>query len=167
MNEGKQFEKDFKASVPSDCYYQRFNDNALGFQMQQSQQRFTTQSPYDCILYRFPYLYCLELKSTKGKSLSFDGQSPNIKKHQVKNLVEASQHKGIKAGFIFNFRSCDNKTIFVPVREFIKVARSNGKKSVNVNEFDEHNSIALHSELKKVHYKYDIENLLFEIENGD
>lgn len=161
-NAGKEFEKDFKNSVPEDVYYMRINDNALGFNIQQSQQRFTTKSPYDALMYRCPCFFALELKSTQGKSISFGGKQPMIKEHQIKELAKASKHNGIKAGFVFNFRECDNKTVFVPIVEFIKIARSNGKKSININELNESNSVVISNTLKKVRYKYDIEKFMLD-----
>ena len=160
MNAGKEFEKDFRQSIPKNCYYRRFNDNALGFNIQASNQRFTTKSPYDSIIYHYPYFYALELKSTQGKSISFGGNSPMIKEHQIKELVKASHFEGVISGFVFNFRGCENRTIFVPVHRFLEIARNNGKKSVNVNEFNNDNSIEIPNKLLKVHYKYDINTFM-------
>ena len=51
-NVGKKFEVDFKASIPADTYYLRLHDSSIGFDIENSTQRFALKSPFDCILYR-------------------------------------------------------------------------------------------------------------------
>ena len=67
MNAGKQFEKDFKASVLDDQFYLRLND--AGGWSKSSDLRFTPSQLCDCLLFTRGTLYLLELKSHTGKSI--------------------------------------------------------------------------------------------------
>lgn len=60
-NMGKVFEKEFKESVPADCFLERYKDDTSGF--------YGVSNPADFRLYKFPVLILLELKTHKGKSL--------------------------------------------------------------------------------------------------
>ena len=128
MNEGKKFEQNFKKSVPKDVYYLRLNDSSIGFDIENSTQRFALKSPYDCILYSHGRMYCLELKSTNSRSISFNGSSPMIKKHQVESLIFANGF-GCISGFILNFRISGN-TYFLPIRQFLNHVDKAIKKSI-------------------------------------
>ena len=76
---------DFKASIPADTYYLRLHDSSIGFDIENSTQRFALlKSPFDCVLYRKGRMYCLELKTTLLSSVSYLGSSPMIKEHQIK-----------------------------------------------------------------------------------
>ena len=57
------------------------------------------------------YLYLLELKSTKGKSLSLN----NIRKNQVDDLMAASEYANIVSGLIVNFADVE-ETYFMPIK---------------------------------------------------
>ncbi len=155
-NVGKNFEKQFKDSVPNDIYYLRLTDSAIGFDVDKSTQRFAPKSPYDVILYKHPTMYALELKSTSGTSISFKGSSPMIKGHQIKHLRKASEH--CKAGFIFNFRKTAH-TYFVPIQIFDNITTSEGFNKKSVNEKDISNipeALLIKQKLKKVNFKYDV-----------
>lgn len=76
MNEGKRFENNFKKSVPKDAYYLRLHDSSIGFDIENSTQRFALKSPFDCLLYRKGRMYCLELKTVKDGGISYAGSSP-------------------------------------------------------------------------------------------
>lgn len=67
----------------------------------------------DFILFKSPYLFLLELKSTKANQFSTDEKI--IKQHQVDDLYEAQiKHKNIIGGFILNYRGRELKTKTVP-----------------------------------------------------
>lgn len=128
-NVGKTFEQQFKNSIPKGCYYLRLHDSALGFDIKNSTQRFSLQSPFDCVLYYNSTMYTLELKSTKGTSFSFDGASQMIKKHQIKEL-RLSKTYDIISGFILNFRTT-NHTYFLDIKDFDELISNLNKKSFN------------------------------------
>lgn len=104
-NEGKRFEEDFKNSVPADVFCYRIKDSS-NFQQ-------TTKNMCDFILFKSPYLWLLELKSTKANQISTDEKI--IKQHQIDSLYEAQiKHTFIKSGFILNYRGRELKTKTVP-----------------------------------------------------
>ena len=164
MNKGKIFENDFKDCIPSDVYWMKLQDAAIGFNIEESAQRFAPKSPYDLFLYRFPNMWCLELKSTAGTSISFDGKNPMIKKHQRKELMKAYE-KGCIAGLVLNFRKYP-LTYFVPIRVFEEFAGNTDKKSINVDDIQDmikNNGevpLLINQELKQVHYRYAVEVFL-------
>lgn len=156
MNEGKKFEQNFKASVPKDVYHIRLSDSAIGFDIENSNQRFSLKSLYDCILYRKPTMCCLELKSVKSGAISYSGSSPKIKPHQVKNLTVAALYK-CRSGFVFNFRNTGN-TYFVFIDAFNLFVSKSSKKSINEKDVKLIGTIIPCKKLK-VNYRYDLETL--------
>lgn len=154
QNEGKKFEIDIKGSVPEEVYYLRIIDPALSFgQGEASKTRFTPSNPFDCIMYCYPNLFLLELKSTKGTSISFKGSSPMIKEKQIAELQRGSKFKGIISGFLFNFRTTDN-TYFMPIDNFITFINSTDKSSINEKDIITNKAIVVKGELKRTRHKY-------------
>ena len=164
MNKGKIFEKDFQNSIPSDVYWKKLQDAAIGFNVEESQQRFAPKSPYDLFLYRYPNMWCLELKSTEGTSISFAGANPMIKKHQREELMKAYE-KGCIAGLVLNFRKYP-LTYFMPIQVFEEFAGNTDKKSINVKDIqdmienDVEVPILISQELKQAHYRYAVDRFL-------
>lgn len=159
MNAGKIFEQNFKKSIPDDVYYKRLNDSSIGFDIENSTQRFALKSPYDYILFYRGNMYCLELKSTKNKAISYAGSNPMIKEHQINELYKASTY-GCRAGFILNFRSIQN-TYFMRIEYFIYLRNSLNKNSFNENDFEIcANCIRIPSKKLKVNYRYDLTEML-------
>lgn len=151
-NRGKIFEEDFKNSIPDDVYYLRIKDQASGFG-QNNNLRFSARNPFDALMYCYPYLFLLELKSTKGTSFNFDGSSPMIKQHQIDELTKATQYKGIIPGFVFNMRKY-KKTYFLHINDFNKLVQSLNKKSINQNDIVNAGAIEVIGKIKRVRYKY-------------
>lgn len=164
MNAGKIFEKDFKDSIPESVYYKKLQDAAIGFNIETSQQRFAPKSPYDFILYQYPNMWCLELKSTEGTSISFNGKTPMIRPHQRKELMEAHEKRCI-AGFVMNFRKVE-QTYFVPIDTFEKFAESTTKKSINPGDIMKlmdglpRQPFCIQQQKKQVHYRYAVDRFL-------
>lgn len=157
MNTGKQFEENFKKSIPEDTYYLRLHDSSIGFDIENSTQRFALKSPYDSILYRKGRMYALELKSVKDGAISHAGSSPKIKEHQIKELIKASQY-GIIAGFVLNFRNTEN-TYFLPIAHFEFLRQNSTKKSFNEKDIEGISVKIPHRKLK-VNYRYDLTALV-------
>lgn len=152
---GKQFEKDFKDSIPDDVFYYRFKDGTAGFSGTKNENvRFQSKNICDCMLFHRGVLCLLELKTVKGKSFSFN----NVRDNQIKEL-EKSTYFGIIAGFIINFRDLE-KTIFIEVNEFIDMMNRSSKKSFNQDDLQFHKYTEISSKKLKVHYRYDIEKFL-------
>lgn len=157
MNEGKRFEENFKKSVPNDTYYLRLHDSSIGFDIDNSTQRFALKSPFDCILYYKGKMYCLELKSVKNGAISYAGSNPKIKEHQIKELIKANAF-GINSGFILNFRNTQN-TYFLPMAQFEFLRQTLDKKSFNENDVKGVSLLLPHRQLK-VNYRYDLAPML-------
>lgn len=169
-NVGKKFEDAWKSSVPEDVYYLRLHDSANSFNQNSSTLRFSMKSPYDCQLFdgKTRTLYCLELKSASGKSMSFerkkgDNKSANIKYHQIESLTKASQYVGMVVGFVMNFRFEDKDTeitYFQSITDFNKMIDSITKKSFNLIDLLKYNPIKIEQTKKKVNYTYNVEKFL-------
>lgn len=147
-NPGKQFEKDFYASVSEkeDLFVYRLKDDNLGFAK--------VKNPCDFILYKKPNIYLLELKSHKGKSIPFGA----IQSYQIESLYRFSNIDGVKAGFVFNFRDV-NETYFVKAVSVYHFYHERERKSFSLDWVKE-NGIAIPQELKRTRFKYHLCNLL-------
>lgn len=136
------------------------------------------RNPYDTIIFDGDYLFALELKSTKSKSISFSGSNPHIKEHQIEALLRASQYKDVISGFILNFRKPTNQTYFIHIDDlqyYMQLAKSQylhpykcrtGKKlnraSISLDICQEIGTEVL-SIKKKVNYRYFVKNLTDEL----
>jgi len=118
-------------------------------------------------------LYCLELKSTKQKSISFEVTSLKsqpkkmIHKHQIEGLMKFREYDYVVSGFVFNFRDEKNKiehTYFQNIDDFNIMVKSLDKKSFNENDLKKNKSLEIEGTLKRVNYIWDLGSF-FEIEN--
>ena len=116
VNEGKRFEQNWKSSVEEldDLWIYRLKDNAASFSGG-SNTRFASHNMCDYIMFDdyTRTLYCTELKSTKGTSVSLS----MIRENQIKELTEASKHM-LVAGFLVNFRNENNDNRIITIRVF-------------------------------------------------
>jgi recombination protein U len=169
-NVGKKFEDNWKASIPEDVYYLRLHDSANSFNQNSSTLRFSMKNPYDCQLFngKTRTLYCLELKSASGKSMSFerkrgDNKSANIKYHQIESLTKAAQYDGMVVGLVMNFRFEEQDTevtYFQSITDFNKMINNITKKSFNLIDLLKYNPIKIEQTKKKVNYTYNVEKFL-------
>lgn len=111
--------------------------------------------------------WTLELKSFNG-SCSFERTKTEkgiIHFHQIESLKNFSQYKNVYSGFILDFRKTDN-TYFLSILEWNQLADSISKKSFNENDLLSYcNPILINKKKLKVNYRYDIEQLLDNIES--
>jgi len=167
MNDGKVFENSFKESVPNDVYYLRLKDPASSFGDQgNSALRFSVSNPFDVLLFSNPFLFTLELKSTKGTAFSFKGKTPMIKASQIKGLTESSKFEGITSGLIFNMREPYNRTYFLHINNFNEFVKSTTKSSINEKDILAAGAIEIRSKLKVVKYSYYIREFINEIKES-
>lgn len=181
--EGKKFEKQWQDSYKySDHFYMRLKDSAKW--LQGSGSSFTPSNPCDSIQHTMPFLWLLELKSTKGTSISFnpyiEGESsPDkkpknkktnvmIKANQVKELRQAVKYQGVIAGFVVNFRErelktkiYDNETFFIHINDFWNFAVKTGKSGLN-REDCEQIGVRIEHEKLKSNYRYKINDFVNE-----
>jgi penicillin-binding protein-related factor A (putative recombinase) len=166
--EGKIFEQSIEQSCSDQSiFYFRVRDVNLPPDIRMRVK--LPQNKYDCLMFYKEHLFTIEMKSTKGKSVSFSESI--IKQHQIDNLMEASKYDGIISGFLFNFRTEGNPTYFVDIDSFIKykhIAENElehtykskvNKSSISLNICKEI-GVPVTSVLKKVKYRYYINSLL-------
>ena len=116
--EGKEFEKAVEQSaMEQGIFYFRVRDVMLPPDVRMRVK--LPQNKYDCLLFYKHYLFPIELKSTKAKSISFDESM--IKQNQIDNLIDANTYEGVIPGFLFNFRLDKPRTFFIHINDFEKV----------------------------------------------
>ena len=165
QNIGKKFEQSIIKSVPSNVGVIRLPDAAQSF-YRNSNLRFSRRNPFD-FLFWYPdglTLYALELKTVKGKSISFErtkDEKGEIHYHQIIGLDNFNKVGGCVCGFIIEFRELET-TIFLPINEFFKLQNAITKKSFNYNDLSENNInyIIINQRKLKTNYRYDIESFL-------
>lgn len=170
-NAGKQLEIDLKKSTAEqNIYFYRIKDVNPLFLKPNTK---VSQNDFDSFIYKYPNLFPVELKSTGQKSISFDNKI--IKKHQIQALKEADEHKGLIAGFIFQFREYDNFTVFVHIKDFLEIQYLSENKIIEHRFESKLNKssigldickevgIEIHNVKKSKHYRYYINKLLDEL----
>jgi len=169
-NVGKIFEDKFKESVPDYCLLIRLPDPPQAF-TQRKDTRFSHKNPFDYIMFdtNSRTLFCLELKSTKNKSISFENidtdeeQKRMIHRHQILGLKRCSEYRNITAGFLFNFRDENNnmeRTYFQSIEDFYSMVRKLDKFSFNEIDLILNNSIKIQGIKKRTRYIWDIDLFL-------
>lgn len=167
---GKHFENQFKASVPDYCLLHRLRDSAQSFN-QSNLTRFSWDNPCDFFMFdsMAHILYCLELKTTKQKYMSYEDiysdekQSKMIHKHQITSLRDFSKFENVTAGFIFNFRDEVHdmeRTYFQDIQSFLNMCRKINKQSFNEMDLILNGAIKIDGTKKRVNYKWDIDKFL-------
>ncbi len=155
MNSGKRFEQNFRKSIPKDTLYYRLKDNPSTWGS--DKLRFTTSNICDCIVYDGNYLLLLELKSTKGASLSFG----NIRNSQLKGLTEYGEYPNVVAGFIINF-SDKEECFFLEISKLVNFIESTTRKSIPI-EYVKEKGIKIGCIKKRTNYVYDVKKFLDDI----
>jgi penicillin-binding protein-related factor A (putative recombinase) len=169
-NPGREFEADIQQSCKDQgCFFHRIKDVYIPPDLRTRIQ--ITPNKYDFFIFK-DILIPVELKSGEGKNFSLSESI--IKSHQISSLLEAAQYDQIFPGLLFNFRSADNATYFVPIQEFViyqkvidgecdKVYKSKlNKSSIPIGIIDEI-GLRLKTEKKRVHWRYDIIDLVEQI----
>lgn len=174
-NEGKIFEEDIEVSCKKlKIFFSRNRDVYIPPKYRNEIR--VPKNKYDNLMFASGYQFALELKSTKQKSFSFSESI--IKKHQIDNLLEASTYKDVIAGFIFNFRSNDNRTFFVHINDFLEyknIAENNIKNHMYKSKINkssipfsicEEIGIEIGNKKKRTRYLYFIDTFISEIVNN-
>ncbi|MBU8803276.1 hypothetical protein KM871_00510 [Bacillus subtilis] len=114
-NQGKVFEANIeKSAADQKLFFYRIKDVNPMFLKRGAA---VSKNKYDCFLFFKGYLFPLELKSTKDKSIAF--REEIIKAQQIKHLKDATQYPNIIPGFLFQFREPENKVYFVHINDFL------------------------------------------------
>lgn len=172
VNTGKIFESAIKDSIPEHCLIIRLPDPPQAFS-KSNLTRFSHKNPCDYLCYNSHdgKLWCLELKTTASKSMSFENihddakESKMIHAHQTKALLEFSKFDGVVAGFLFNFRHFEGEpnyvetTYFMEANDFQRMCDKIGKKSFNECDVILNGGVKVRGDKKRVRYKWDVESL--------
>lgn len=145
-NIGKTFEQEFKECVPPDYYLYRLKDDTSGF--------YGVSNPCDYILFRSPYLFMVELKTHKGKSIPIAKIRPN----QIQGMEKATHYEGVYGGFLINFRELE-ETYYITVQDVIQFTQAEERKSIPVEWCRDH-GVKIEQKKKRVRYSYDLESWL-------
>lgn len=146
---GKKFEVDFNNSCE--------RVGKLSYRIKTRQTKFVGDNEIaDFILYDYPLIYFLELKSTKEKRLPFS----MIRANQLVGLRDIIRFKGVGAGVVVQFREPTYSHYYVPIT-VIEEAIIDGKKSLSIKHMQEDDRIIYipHTQ-KRVTVELDIETLL-------
>lgn len=159
---GKVFEENWKKSVPENIWIYRPPDAAQSFN-KSSNLRFSQKSPCDYMMYNGYNLFCLELKTVSGKSISFERTKKDkgeIHYHQIEYLKRCIQYSNIISGLIIDFRGTDN-TWFLHIKEWDMLINSITKKSFNESDLLSYSHPLLISKKKlQVNYRYDVDKFI-------
>lgn len=166
-NVGKVFEDSVKQSVPEHVLLIRLNDSPQAFK-KSNLTRFTPKNPFDYICFNTQTrtLFCLELKTTSNKYMSFediysdDEQNAMIHAHQTKGLLKYSIYPNVIAGFLFNFRLQESElTYFMEVNKFQKMCESINKKSFNIMDLVLYGAKKIEGTKKRTRWYWDLNDL--------
>lgn len=165
-NVGKKFEQDFSKSIPDYVLLYRLPDSAQSFGGGNSNLRFSNKNPFDFFLWdsQRRILYALEMKTVKGKSISFETDKTENKEihfHQIQGLNKCNKYEGTVCGFIIEFRQIE-RTIFLPIDSFNNLVAGINKKSFNYSDVEASGLpyIVIPQTKKRTRYTYDVESLL-------
>lgn len=153
MNNGKNFEQDFKNSVPDDWFYYRLIDGTSSWGGNES-VRFQAKNICDCLIYN-GQLHMIELKSHKGKSLPINC----IKQNQINGLVKAYD-KGVNSWIIVNFSDVE-ETYVIEIYILYNYIKTTTRKSIPIGFFKEYGYL-LQQEKKRTRFKYNLKGVLNE-----
>lgn len=169
-NPGKIFEDAAKNSMPERCMVVRLPDPPQSF-TKRSDTSFSRKNPYDYIVVdsKTHIVYCLEMKTTKNTSMSFDdpyGKEPEskmVKRHQILSLKKAAEFDGIYPAFVFNFREIgednEQRTYVMHIDKFIEMLDNiNGKKSFNMADIILNGGLKIDGFKKRTRYSWDFES---------
>ena len=112
------------------------------------------------------YLFCLELKTVAGTSISFERDKNDkgvIHWYQIDTLSKFSEYKNIIAGLIVDFRKSGN-TYFLNIKEWNNLVSHINKKSFNKDDLLKYaHPVLIDKKKLKVNYRYNIAKFLDEI----
>lgn len=144
------------------------NDSTQAYNQTESSS-FTPRNPYDYFIYDYPYLYCMELKSTQIKYLTFwreDFEAEMgkdvkfaIRKNQIEGLARAAKYEGVYAGFVINFRSIE-RTYYLSIENFLAYVESLPKKSINEKDIVLAGGLLVPQEKIRTRYRYGVRYLM-------
>lgn len=171
-NPGKVFEEQWKKSTPDYALLYRLPDPAQSFGGG-NRLRFSRKPEFDFLLWdsQRHILYALELKSVRGKSISFERsekEDREIHYNQITGLNRWNAYDGIVCGLIVEFRGIE-KTVFLDIEQMNRIMELIPKKSFNYDDFDRYKIRYTLIQQNKVRtkYLYDVDGFLNNKENSE
>lgn len=149
----KKFQEDWHKTMPN-SFIMRIPDQMSGYKN-------TSQNICDYICYKYPLLFLIELKTTKGNTINFNNIS------QYDKLVANIGIKGVRSGVIVWFYEKD-KIIYVPASS-MKQMKKNGEKSINLKKVLDKGIYKCYNILgvkKKIYFDSDY-SILMETQEGE
>ena len=156
MNSGKRFEQNFKNSIPKDIFLYRFKDGSRAWGGNEK-VRFQATNICDYLMFDGSYLYLLEMKSTKAKSLPL----ANIKEHQINDLVKANKYANVVCGFLIEFSKV-NEVYFLEIDKFQEFMKTTERKSIPI-DYCSDKGIKIEVTKLKTNSRYNVEKMIDDI----
>ena len=150
MNKGKRFENNFKASVPSNCWYYRLRDSAASYYGGNQNLRFSSKNIADSLVYSGNKLYICELKAHAGKSIPLTC----IRENQAKMMLKSSAYENIQC-LLFVFFYDVSKCYALNIKDFDKFIKETDRKSIPISYFEE-NGIDIPVKQLKTNQRFDL-----------
>ena len=170
MNVGKQFEADFKASVPSDAWCYRLKDSAATYYGGNENLSFSIDNICDFLVYRYPMNHLFELKTIETPSIPLEkvfgkydkAKCKYRKEKHITDMVEAMGYSGQTAHVIVNYRAV-NRTFAIPASKVLAFRYNESRKSIPW-QWAEQEGIDVKAKRLRVHWRYDVDGLLKRLE---
>lgn len=157
-NQGKIFEQDFRKSIDlnnPDLFYYRFKDGTAGWGgTENSFVRFQSKNICDAMIFYKGFLFLVELKMHKGKSLPFSC----IRDNQFQEMYEASFKEKVHP-FVIIFFVDMNECYAVKMIDIIRLRGENKTKSISLSFCMQH-GFKIDSRKLQTHYRFEVENFL-------
>ena len=166
-NLGKQFEENWKKSVPDYMFYYRFRDSS-GTWGGNEQLRFTPSNIADCLIQDpFTGLHLIELKNHKGKSIPLSciigtrkNDKPTTKEKQINDLLIADGYSSVFSSLIVFF--CDVERCFeLSINSFLDFVNKGERMSIPIEYFEKHGTEIKVTKIR-TSYRFDIESWMRE-----
>lgn len=169
MNKGKEFEQEFKMSIPNEIWYYRLKDGTASWGANKCPKcgtelarntRFQTSNISDCHLYKCPSSFYIELKNTKENRLN----KASVRQSQIMQMTDATKHNGQYAGLLVRFE-LKQECYYIGIEQFVNYLEQKATKSMPYKAISEQ-GIRLEGCLKRTKMKYNIMELLIKIESA-
>lgn len=164
-NIGKILETQWAKSIPDYVLLCRLPDSAQSFGGS-NKLRFSRKNPFDYIMWdsKRRLLYAIELKTVKGKSITFErskDESKEIHFHQIEGLNEWNKYENTTCGFIIEFRQIE-KTVFIDIEEFNRLSALIQKKSFSFDDLKKYGIKywVIAQKKARTRYTYDVDGFL-------
>lgn len=110
------------------------------------------------------HFVCVGIKDCKGKInlvRALEGGNGDIHFYQIEGLEKLNSVGNCVCGFIIEFREIE-KTIFLNIKDFMKLSDMIEKKSFTISDLDSNNIpyVVIEQRLMKTNSKYNVEDFL-------